>query len=285
MADLRGARVGVLEARMDAELAGLVRRHGGQPRMAPALREVPTDGSAAVTGLLDSLAAGEVQIVTFMTGVGTSALFDEAERAGRLEELVAALQSTVNVARGQKPWGPLKRRGVPISLTVDEPYTTLDVLLTLRRLSPRGKGVALLHYGERSEAISAPLRRWGATVHDLCLYEWRLPDDLGPVESLVEEVIAGELDCVAFTSQVHVRHLFLVADRMGRGEELRSALNHRSVVAAVGPTCAAALEAAGVPPRVVPTHPKMGPMILAIAAYLEHPARSPAVVERAVSHA
>lgn len=47
-------------------------------------------------------------------------------------------------------------------------------------------------------------------------------------------------------------------------------LNHHVVVAAVGPICSAAVEAAGVVPQVVPHNPKMGPLITALA---EHFAR------------
>jgi uroporphyrinogen-III synthase len=42
-------------------------------------------------------------------------------------------------------------------------------------------------------------------------------------------------------------------------------------VAAVGPTCAAALERVGAPPHVVPARPKMGAMV---AALVERVARS-----------
>ncbi|MGH7578281.1 MAG: hypothetical protein ACREM1_24595 [Longimicrobiales bacterium] len=52
--------------------------------------------------------------------------------------------------------------------------------------------------------------------------------------------------------------------RPSRAEPLRDALNQRIVTAAVGPTCVAALEAAGVAADVVPANPKMGPMIKAL---------------------
>ena len=40
----------------------------------------------------------------------------------------------------------------------------------------------------------------------------------------------------------------------------------RIVVAAVGPTCARALSQLGAPPHVVPEQPKMGAMVVALAA-------------------
>ena len=83
-----------------------------------------------------------------------------------------------------------------------------------------GRGVALLHYGERSEVLADALAGWGARVRELCLYEWRLPEDTGPLRSLIAGVVAGEVDALAFTSQVQLRHLLRVAEEMGEREAL-----------------------------------------------------------------
>jgi uroporphyrinogen-III synthase len=252
---------------MPEQIADLIRRNGGIPVSAPALREIPTHDSAAAEELINRLSAGAIQIVVFLTGVGTAALFAEAGRLNRLEELLAGLASTTNVSRGQKPWRPLKEAGVPITVTVPTPYTTTELLRTLEQLSPEGKGVALLHYGERSDVLADSLVGWGARVTELLMYEWQLPEDTGPLDRLVDEVIAGTVDAVAFTSKVQLRHLFELAGRGDRVQPLIEALNSRTVVAAVGPTTAAELEGGGVHPRVVPTNPKMGPMIVALGEY------------------
>lgn len=265
---MAGARVGLLEARMGSELADLVRRHGGVPLVAPAVRETRRACGAEVRELLTALAGGKIRVVLFLTGAGASALFAEAERAGCLAELLVQLQSTVNVCRGQKPWRPLKQHGVPISLTVAKPYTTAEVLEALRPMELGGAGVVVLHYGERNGEIAEALARWGARVIELELYRWELPVNTAPLEGFVRAVIAGKLEAVAFTSQVQARHLFEVAGKVGAGEVLRDALNGRTVVAAVGPTCASALRALGVPPRVEPASPKMGPMVVALAEEL-----------------
>jgi uroporphyrinogen-III synthase len=73
---------------------------------------------------------------------------------------------------------------------------------------------------------------------------------------------------IAFTSQVQARHLFSIASEAGLRSELISALHSHTLVAAVGPTCAGALESFGVAPHVVPQHPKMGTMIECLARYV-----------------
>jgi uroporphyrinogen-III synthase len=85
--------------------------------------------------------------------------------------------------------------------------------------------------------------------------------------------VDGRVDAVAVTSQIQIRHLFEIADKLGRRDALADALNRKSVVAAVGPVCATALRSFGVIPHVQPSHPKMGPMMIALADYFELTAR------------
>jgi uroporphyrinogen-III synthase len=268
---LGGACVALLEGRMGEELADLVRRQNGVPRVVPAVREVELEASEAVGSLIDRLRDGAIDMVVFLTGAGADTLFAGAQRLGRLRELEEGLCWATTVCRGHKPRAALKRRGLPVSVLVPEPYTTGDVIDTLAGLSPRGRGVAIIHYGERNPAIGEALLEWGSGVLDVFVYEWALPEDTAPLEELIGALIEGEVDAVAFTSQVQVRHLFEVAGRVGRTLKLMHALNSQVVVAAVGPTCASALSAVGVSPRVVPSNPKMGPMVVALAGYLRAP--------------
>ena len=68
MIDLRGCRVGILEARLASEAAALVRRHGGVPVAAPALREEPFPAGPAVAAFLDELSAGRIGLVGVADG-------------------------------------------------------------------------------------------------------------------------------------------------------------------------------------------------------------------------
>jgi len=128
----------------------------------------------------------------------------------------------------------------------------------------------LLHYGERNEPLVETLRSRGARLQELLLYEWALPEDVGPLARLVDELVAGRFAAAAFTSQIQARHLMQVAERDGKGEALRAALGSL-VVAAVGPTCAHALEELGVTAQVVPQNPKMGAMLAALVDRLASP--------------
>ena len=263
---LEGKRVGALESRMAGQLGDLIRKRGAEVMSAPALRESPVDCLEMVGELIDGISDGEFQVVVAQTGVGVSSLFKEATKLGRESELLTGLRKVVCIARGPKPVAALRKAGILTPVKVNSPYTTDELLETLGEFDLSVCGVALIHYGERNEALSETLLSACANLYELCLYEWMLPEDTGPLESLIRAVLKRELDAVAFTSQAQVKHLFKIAERYGFEPVLAASLNS-TVVAAVGPTCAKALAAYGVSTDVAPEHPKMGHMVADLAEY------------------
>ena len=252
---------------MSGEMGELVRRHGGLPRFAPAVRETAIDCREPVAAFLTTLASPAPRIIVFQTGVGANVLFDEAERQGWLPFLLESLSRATLVCRGPKPVAALKRRGLTPALVAREPFTSAEVLDALDGRDLNQVQVVLIHYGERSDRLAAELRARGALLDELCLYEWQLPEDTQPMVDLVGDVLTGKVDSVVFTSQVQGRHLLQIAAAMGLDAALIDALNARVVVAAVGPVCRAALEESGIMPHVVPANPKMGPLITSLAEY------------------
>lgn len=269
MAELDGMRVATLEARMTGALASMISKRGGEPVCAPALREAPLDCADDVRYLLDKLESGSLDVVVFQTGVGARALFKEADRQGRLDFLLDSLRGITTVCRGPKPTAALKQVDVQISTGIEAPYTTKELLEALTALPVRGKRLMALQYGERNAALMAALSEQCASVDELCLYEWQLPDDTAPMASLIDELLDGRIDVITFTSQVQIRHLYMVAAASGvPANELSDALNTRTIVCAVGPTCAAALADVGVATDTQPEYPKMGHMVNALAEYV-----------------
>ncbi len=132
-----------------------------------------------------------------------------------------------------------------------------------------GRRALLFHYGERSESLAETLIARQAIVEERWLYRWRLPEDTSGLEQLVARIVAGDIDALAVTCQIQFRHLFQIADELGLARDLVRTLSERMVVGAVGPTCRAVLQAYGVRVHVMPDHPKMGPLIIALMRYLE----------------
>jgi uroporphyrinogen-III synthase len=266
MASLRGIRIALLEARMSSELDALVRRHGGEPYCVPAVAERRRTCASEIAAFIDTL--GPRSVVVFTTGVGARALVDDAEALGRGGELRARLNDAITICRGSKPIAALKTLGIHVAVRVREPWTTSEMIDSIDSVVTRDDEVTLIHYGERNAALVDAVAARAAHVRELLVYEWALPDDTAPLRRLVEEIVERRVGAVAFTSQVQVRHLLIVATEMRRRDDLLAALRTHTIVAAVGPTCADALAKVGVIARVVPEHPKMGAMVTSLARFL-----------------
>jgi uroporphyrinogen-III synthase len=265
---LGGARVALLEARMESELASLVRRHGGEPVCVPALREVERDCAAEAARAIDAIAK-ESAVVVLATGVGLQRWLTVAEALGRGAELREGLARVTVVCRGPKPVAVLKREGLPAHVRAPAPHTTRELLDALAAVEVRDRDVVFVHDGGASRAVPDALEARGARVFEVRPYEWALPEDVEPLRALVAKLVAGagEVDALVITTQVQARHLFEVADAMGARAALVGALRSPGVVAAVGPTCARVLEELGAPPHVVPEASKMGSLVLALARH------------------
>lgn len=251
---------------MSHKIAEMVRRYGGEPYCAPAVRESSLDSDEQVATFIDHLTGGELQTAVFLTGVGVNALVRVAEKLGRQDELLTALRNVTVACRGPKPGAALRRLQIPIAAIAAEPYTTKELLEAMLPLKLQTVGV--VHYGERNAALVQELQARGARIEELMLYEWQLPEDIAPLRTLVTDIMEKRVGAVVFTSQVQVRHLFLIAREMRPVEELVQALNTKTVVASVGPTCTAVLKEWGVTPRVEPEHPKIGHLLKALDEYM-----------------
>ena len=73
-ANFQNLRVLTLESRRAAEVATLIAKYGGQPMVAPALREVPLESNVAALDFAAELLLGEIDIAVFLTGAGVRAL-------------------------------------------------------------------------------------------------------------------------------------------------------------------------------------------------------------------
>src|SRR5436309_14605726 len=71
---LKGLTVISFESRRTKEMAELIRRYGGEPIVAPSMREVPLSENRAALDLLPQLEAGKFDWLILMTGFGARTL-------------------------------------------------------------------------------------------------------------------------------------------------------------------------------------------------------------------
>ena len=264
--NLQGLKVISFESRRAVEIAELIRRYGGEPFVAPSMREVPLDENRAVLELVPELEAGKLDLLILMTGVGTRTLNQVLLTQFSQTRITAALQRVQLVARGPKPVAALKELGLPPAITVPEPNTWREVLSTLdAAVDLRGKRIAVQEYGIPNPELTSALEARGAMVSTISIYRWDLPQDLEPLRQAIEKITHGDAEVVLFTNGAQVDHLFRVAAENNHTDSLREGFQ-RAVVGSVGPICTEVLEQYGIDPDIEPAHPKMGSLIAEVAA-------------------
>jgi uroporphyrinogen-III synthase len=208
-------------------------------------------------------------LLVLLTGIGTELLVEGLSQSLPRSRVLELLQSphTTLVCRGPKPHASLKALGVKPAIVVGEPNTWRDVLREIDAHDlARGKSVYVQEYGRtNAELLVALESRAANSVRQVKTYTWALPDDLTPLEGAIERLARGDAEVALFTSGVQVTHLLQVAEDRGATERLLAGLG-RVVIASVGPLTSETLRAAGLPPDVEPEHPKLGHLMLALAA-------------------
>jgi uroporphyrinogen decarboxylase len=262
--NFEGLEVVAFESRHAPEMAALIARFGGVPRMAPALREVPLEENAGALRFGTELFAERLDAVIFMTGVGTRRLMEVLETRHGRDEIVRALTGITVVARGPKPVKVLRELRVPITITVPEPNTWREILEELdenpRGLTLAGSRMAVQEYGVSNEAFLAALKERGVDVLPVPVYQWTLPRDIQPLREAIQALVEGRAQVALFTNSAQVEHLLRVADEDGSKQRLLEALE-KVVVASVGPTCSETLRDHGIAIDLEPVHPKMVPLV------------------------
>jgi uroporphyrinogen-III synthase len=264
MSGFDGLRVLALESRRAPELAKLISTYGGEPLVAPSMREVPLESNKEALAFAARLLASEFDMVIFLTGVGARTLLGVVETVHDRGKYVAALQRVKVVARGPKPIAALREIGVTPTITAPEPNTWHELLRALDdagKASPelglQGARVAVQEYGVSNPELLSGLRERGAAVTRVPVYQWALPHDLAPLRAAIKAIAEGTVDVALFTTAVQAVHLFQVAAEMQLEEPVRNGLS-RAIVASIGPTTSEELQRHGIRADLEPSHPKMG---------------------------
>jgi uroporphyrinogen-III synthase len=164
--------------------------------------------------------------------------------------------------------------------------TSDGILLALKERGVRGETIGILSHGADSSRLKVGLEEMGAEVITFSAYSYSLETDSSgaqildsmkfnavmPTRSrvleLIEEILEGRIAAITFTSPPAARNLFAIASDNGMIDQLRNAMNSKTIVVAVGPPTRAAIEEGGVRVDVVSPIYKMGPMVKAMSDHI-----------------
>ena len=258
-----GLRVLSLESRRAAEIERLIRSQNGEPFVAPSMRERPLEDNPQAFAFAEKLFAGGFDMMILLTGVGVKLLAQVIETRYPAGSFADALRKLTVVARGSKPTAVMREWRVPVSVAPPEPNTWREIVKALEGRAERR--IAVQEYGRPDQHLVEALRERGADVTSVPVYQWDLPEDLGPLKEAARRLAEGEFEVALFTTSVQAVHLLRVAAESAREEAVKRGLA-RVVVASVGPTTSETLADLGIHVDIEPSHPKMGFLVSETAA-------------------
>jgi uroporphyrinogen-III synthase len=257
MGELSGIAIGVTAERRAGEFIAALERYGADVRHAPTITIVPLASDPALRAGTEAVLAEPVDITVVTTGAGFRGWLEAAEGWGLRDRLVTALGQSRIHARGPKAVGAVRGAGLRESFSAAS-ESNAELFGALAGVG--GARVAVQLHGTPLPEHTDPLVQAGASVVEVQPYRWHSPQDVTPVHDLIDAVLAGELDALAFTSAPAAANFLTLARSYGRYDSLVTALRGRLVVACVGPVTAAPLEAAGIE-TLQPDRQRLGALV------------------------
>jgi len=261
---LAGIRVALTGPRKSREMSLLVEKMGGIPLVRPAQGTVFLDDRSIRDGLV-SWISDPPDWAVLTTGMGLDAIFDMAEDMELAGALLDALAASSIAARGYKTVNALRKRRLS-PIVRDDDGSTEGLIREFAAHDLAGKKVMLQLHGETAPKLVSWLEQQGAQVRQVLPYR-HVPPEEAELAQLLNEIIANEVDAVAFTSGPQVRFLTEYAALQGKLEQMQEAFRQGVVAASVGKVTANAMREEGIEVRVVPEEEKMGALIVELGRY------------------
>jgi uroporphyrinogen-III synthase len=269
---LAGFTVGVTAARRAEELGTMLERRGAVVQHGPAIRIVPLADDADLLAATKALVAHPPDITVATTGIGFRGWVEAAEGWGLGGDLLDALGSGTLIARGPKARGAIRASGLADAWSPAS-ESSAEVLEYLLDRGVGGCRIAVQLHGEPLPDVVESLTMAGAEVVEVPVYRWALPADISPLDRLTDQVLAGGIDVLAFTSAPAAASLLRRAEERGVRDALLRRLRGPVLALCVGPVTAAPLEAVDVP-TVQPHRSRLGAMVRRLEGEMPARARS-----------
>ncbi|GAB3209167.1 uroporphyrinogen-III synthase [Marinactinospora thermotolerans] len=260
---LSGYTVAVTAARRAEELSALLRRKGAEVVCAPALRIVPLSDDRRLMDVSRELAHRPPDVVVATTGIGFRGWVEACETWGLAEPLLAGMRGSRLLARGPKAKGAIRAAGLTEEWSPPS-ESSAEVLDHLLATGVAGLRIAVQLHGEPLPDFCATLRLAGADVVEVPVYRWTTPDDVAPLDRLIDAVLTGQVDAVTFTSAPAAAGLLQRSRANGTEERLVGALRGEVLAMCVGPVTARPLMIRGIP-TVWPARARIGALVKRLA--------------------
>ncbi|MFJ9635815.1 uroporphyrinogen-III synthase [Streptomyces sp. NPDC101178] len=263
---LAGFTVGVTAARRAEELITLLKRRGAAVQHAPALRIVPLADDSELLDATKELIDHAPDVVVATTAIGFRGWVEAADGWGIGDALLERLRGVELLARGPKVKGAVRAAGLTEAWSPGS-ESMAEVLDRLLGEGVAGRRIAVQLHGEPLPGFIESLQAAGAEVVGVPVYRWMPPQDIAPLDRMLDATAARALDAVTFTSAPAAASFLGRAELRGLLPEILGALRDDVLAACVGPVTALPLQARSIP-TVQPERFRLGPLVQLVCAQL-----------------
>lgn len=264
---LKGRTIAITRPRDRAEEAcKMIEEKGGKPYFIPTIEIKGTSDLSPIKSFINDLMKGEIDYVIFMSVNGVKYLFNAAESLGLRDKLIEHLTKAVIIAVGPKTAQELKTHQINVDL-VPAKYSSEGIIKSLQQLDIFGKSIYIPRTKGATPTLEKSLRKMGAKVQEVYVYESLLPIDPNIKERFFQDLISGKIHAIIFSSSLCVKNLFQILMEKISMEKLRDIMNGRLTIVAIGPVTAKTLCEMGVKVDIMPDKHLFEEALIALARY------------------
>ena len=259
---LFGKRIVLTRAQEQArEFSRLLTAYGAEAIATPTIQIVPPISWQAIDQAIARL--GEYDWLIFTSVNGVKPFMDRLLVARKDSRALAHLRVC---AIGPRTAEEMARYGVTPDLVPSE-FQAEGVLAALAEHDLRGKKVLIPRAEVAREILPERLRRMDAEVDVVVVYRTIAPE--ADLSRLMEQIEAGKIDVVTFTSSSTVRNF---VDMVGGAEQARR-LGSKTAIGCIGPITAQTAEQCGLTVAILAPENTVPALTQAIVRYFSEGAR------------
>lgn len=264
---LKGRTIAIIRPRDQAEETGkMIEKKGGKPYFIPTIEIKGPSDLSSIKKFIDDLMRGEIDYVIFMSINGVRYLLSAAESLGLRDQLKEYLEKTVTIAVGPRTAQELNTHKIHVNL-VPTKYSSEGIIQSLQQLDISGKSICIPRTSGATPILAKRLGEMGGKVQEIYVYESLLPIDQNLKRRFFQDLMAGKIHAIIFSSSLGVKNLFQMLMEQISMEKLRDTMNSRLTIVAIGPATAKTSLEMGLKVDIMPDKHLFEEALIALARY------------------
>lgn len=264
---LKGRTIAITRPRDQAEETGkMIEKKGGKPYFIPTIEIKGPSDLSSIKKFIDDLMRGEIDYVIFMSINGVRYLLSAAESLGLRDQLKEYLGKTVTIAVGPRTAQELNTHKIHVNL-VPTKYSSEGIIQSLQQLDISGKSICIPRTSGATPILAKRLGEMGGKVQEIYVYESLLPIDQNLKRRFFQDLMAGKIHAIIFSSSLGVKNLFQMLMEQISMEKLRDTMNSRLTIVAIGPATAKTSLEMGLKVDIMPDKHLFEEALIALARY------------------